>query len=409
LKIIQNIKYFNKQNNMKKNVLLMLPLLLMGLITTAQITVTNNAFPSVGQAFQTNIVNGLQRIDITPAGPNQVWDMADLLGTPVDFTVAAAASGAAAANFPTATLIIPELGGVAGDAYVKVSGNQMETVGLLATIDGLISNFPVKLTPNRIDLVTPMNYQNTSSSAFDLQVALDPHIPAGTALDSTITTLEVPGVVTIDSLRITFIATRTTEVDAWGSLTIPVGAFDVLRLRTVDYTNTILEVKVTFFGVPNNLWQNLSDPNNVLNVDPATLPFGGLDTIITYEFWDADEQQAVLKVLTGADGQTATSGQYRRGTTSTKGQVLTNGKAAAYPNPATDNFTLELTNFDAGDYTFKMYNILGKEVKNVPFRYSGDTKMLIQTDNLNAGTYIYRILNDNNEHLITRKMIIVQP
>jgi hypothetical protein len=56
-----------------------------------------------------------------------------------------------------------------------------------------------------------------------------------------------------------------------------------------------------------------------------------------------------------------------------------------------------------------MYNILGKEVKNVPFRYSGDTKMLIQTDNLNAGTYIYRILNDNNEHLITRKMIIVQP
>lgn len=399
---------------MKKNVLLILPLLLMALITNAQITVTNTAFASVGQTFQTNVVNGLQRIDITPAGPNQTWDMADLQGTPIDFTIAAAASGAAGANFPTATIIMPEIGGVAGDGYVKVSANQMETVGVFATIDGLITDFPVKLMPSRIDLITPMNYQNTSSSVYNLQVVLDPHTPAGTALDSSITALEAstgnPPLVTVDSLRITFSATRTTEVDAWGSLTTPTGTYDVLRLKKVDYTNTVLEVKVTFFGVPNTLWQNLSDPNNVLGVDPATLPFGGLDTIVTYEFWDENEQQPILKALTGSDGETATYGQYARQTgTSTKGQALTNGKAYVYPNPATDNFTLELKNFEAGDYTLKMYNMLGKEVKNVPFRYSGDTKMLIQTDDLNAGTYIYRIVNENNEHLITRKIIIVQP
>lgn len=398
---------------MKKNVLLMLPLLLMALITNAQITVTNAVFPSIGQTFETNVVNGLQRIDITPAGPNQTWDMADLQGTAVDYTVTAAASGSASASFPTATFVMPEIGGVAGDAYIKKSANQLETVGVLATIDGVISNYPVKLTPARIDLVTPMNYQDVSSSSYDLQVVLDPHTPAGTPLDSTITALEAstgnPPLVTVDSLRITFSATRTTEVDAWGSLTTPTGTFDVLRLKKVDYTNTVLEVKVTFFGVPNVLWQNLSDPNNVLGVDPATLPFGGLDTIISYEFWDATEQQPILKALTGADGQTATYGQYARGTTSTKGQVLTNGKAYVYPNPATDNFTLELKNFEAGDYTLKMYNIIGKEVKNVPFRYSGDTKMLIQTDDLNAGTYIYRIVNENNEQLLTRKIIIVRP
>jgi hypothetical protein len=397
---------------MKKNVLLILPLLIMGLIANAQITVTNTAFASAGQTFGTNIVNGLQRIDITPAGPNQVWDMADLQGTSIDFTATAAASGAAAANFPTATIILPEIGGVAGSGYVKVTANQMETVGVFATIDGLVTDFPVKLTPSRIDLITPMNYQNTSSSSFNLQVVLDPHTPAGTALDSSITALEAgtgnPPLVTVDSLRITFNATRTTEVDAWGSLTTPTGTFDVLRLKKVDYTNTILEVKVTFFGVPNVLWQNLSDPNNVLGVDPATLPFGGLDTVISYEFWDATQQQPILKALTDANG-TPSYGQYYRTGVSTKGQALTNGKVYAYPNPATDNFTLELKNFEAGNYTLKMYNIIGKEVKNVPFRYSGDTKMLIQTDDLNAGMYIYRILNENNEHLITRKIVIVQP
>jgi hypothetical protein len=397
---------------MKKNVLLMLPLLLMGIITNAQITVTNTAFASVGQSFGTNIVNGLQRIDITPAGPNQTWDMADLQGTSIDFTATAAASGVAGVNFPTANIILPEIGGVAGDGYVKISANQMETVGVLATIDGLVSNFPVKITPTRVDLITPMSYQNTSSSAYNFQVVLDPHTPAGTALDSAITALEAstgnPPLVTVDSLRITFNATRITEVDAWGSLTTPTGTFDVLRLKKVDYTNTILEVKVTFFGVPNVLWQNLSDPNNVLGVDPATLPFGGLDTIITYEFWDATQQQPILKATTDAN-DTPTYGQYYRSGVSTKGQALTSGDVTVFPNPATDNFTLELKNFEAGNYTFKMYNMLGKEVKNVPFRYSGDTKMLIQTDNLNAGTYIYRILNENNEHLITRKMIIVQP
>jgi hypothetical protein len=397
---------------MKKNVLLILPILLVGFIASAQITVTNTAFPSVGQTFQTNKVVGLQRIDITPAGPNQTWDMANLLGTPINYTVTAAASGAAAANFPTADIITPEIGGVAGEGYVKVSANQMETVGVLATIDGLVSNFPVKIMPARVDLVTPMNYMDMSSSAYDIQVTLDPHTPTGSALDSAITALEAstgnPPLVTVDSLRVTFYATRTSEVDAWGSLETPTGIYDVLRLKKVDYTNTILEVKVTFFGVPNVLWQNLSDPNNVLGVDPATLPYGGLDTIITYEFWDANEQQPILKATTDGSGKKS-SGQYATATTSTKGQVLSNGKAYAYPNPATDNFTLELKNFEAGNYTLKMYNILGKEVKNVPFRYSGDTKMLIQTDDLNAGTYIYRIVNENNEHLLTRKIIIVQP
>jgi|GEM_PF-1004415 hypothetical protein len=398
---------------MKKNVLLILPILLMGIITNAQITVTNNAFPNVGQTLEANLVNGLQRIDITPAGANQTWDMADLQGTSINFTVIAASSGTAAANFPTADITQPEIGGIAGDAYIKISTNQMETVGILATIEDFITDFPVDLVPARIDLVTPMNYQDVASSSFYLQGILDPHTPAGTALDSTITALEAstgtPPLVTIDSLRITFTATRTTEVDAWGSLTTPTGTFDVLRLKKTDYTDTGLEAKVTFFGIPNVLWQDLTDPNNPLGVDPATLPIGGLDTTITYEFWDANQQQPILKALTGGDQITPTYGQYSTKAVSTKGVALTNGKVYTYPNPATDNFTLELKGFEAGNYTLKMYNIIGKEVKNVPFRYSGDTKMLVQTDDLKAGTYIYRILNKNNEYLITRKIIIVQP
>ncbi len=393
---------------MKKN-LLLLPLLLMVIMTNAQITVTNTAFASPGQMFETNIVNGLQRIDITPAGPNQTWDMADLQGTAVDFTATAASTGSSFALFPSSTLILPEIGGIAGDGYVKVETNQMSTIGVVATIDGFVSNFPVPLTTPRIDMQTPMNYNNMSSSSFGFQVALDPHNPTGTQLDSLITALEVGagGLLQIDSIRVTFTTNRTSEVDAWGNLTTPKGTYDVLRLKKTDLTNTTLHVKISVFGIPNVLWQDPADPNG-LNVDPSSLPFIGVDTIITYEFWDATEQQPILKCLTDASG-TPTYGQYARSASSTKGVDFSNGKVYAYPNPATDNFTLELSNFEAGDYTLKMYNIIGKEVKSIDFRYSGDTKMLVPTEDLKAGTYIYRIITEDNESLISRRIIIVKP
>ena len=135
----------------------------------------------------------------------------------------------------------------------------------------------------------------------------------------------------------------------------------------------------------------------------------GLDTITIYDFWDDNEQQPILKFVTDSD-DTPSYGQYARTTTvNTKGIAGSNLEVKAYPNPATDNFMLELKNFDSGDYTLKMYNIIGKEVKTVPFRYNGDTKMLVQTGDLNPGTYVYRIVNEADENLITRRIIIVRP
>jgi hypothetical protein len=393
---------------MKKNVLLMLPLMLATIIATAQITVTNAAFPTAGQMFETNIVNGLQRLDVTPAGANQTWDMANLQGTPVDFTVTAAATGSAAALFPTANVIIPEIGGIAGDGYVKLDANQMSTVGIVATLDGFVSDFPVPLSSPRIDLQTPMTFGNTGTGNFGFQVALDPHVPAGTDIDSIITALEAGagGLIAIDSIRVTFTTNRSTEVDAWGSLKTPTGTFDVLRLKKIDETNTILEIKISVFGIPNVLWQDPSDPNG-LGIDPSTLPFVGLDTIITYEFWDDKEQQPILKFLTDGNG-TATYGQYARTATNTSG-IAQNYEVRAFPNPATDNFTLEMNGLPNGEYRLKVYNIIGKEVKSQLFNVEGDTQINVATNNFDAGTYVYRIINNDNQSILTRRIVVVRP
>ena len=331
---------------MKKNVLLIIPILLFGLITNAQITVTNSVFATTNQSFETAIINGLQNVNITPAGPNQTWDMSNLQGTPINYTAADASAGTYFSLFPTSSIILPEFGGTTGDAYVQVDANQMLTIGIVATIDGLVSDFPVPLGQPRVDLQTPMNYNDVSASSFDFQVALDPHNPSGTQLDSIITEFEnqAGGFVTIDSIRLTFNTNRTTEVDAWGNLTTPTDAYDVLRLRKVDTTNTILEVKISVLGSPNVLWQDPTDPNG-LNVDPAALEsLGiGIDTIITYEFWSATEQQSILTYVTDGNG-TPTYGQYARAASNTKGIMGSTIEVNAYPNPATDNFTLEMKN-----------------------------------------------------------------
>jgi hypothetical protein len=396
---------------MKKNVLLIIPILLIGMMANAQITVTNAVFPSANQYFETAIINGLQNVNITAAGPNQTWDMSNLQGTTINYTVQNAATGSSSSLFPTATIILPEFGGTTGEGYVKVDANSMQTVGIVATIDGLVSNFPVPLGQPRVDLETPLNYSDVSSNSFDFQVTLDPHNPPGTQLDSVISDFETQagGLISIDSIRVTFTTNRTTEVDAWGNLTTPTGSYDVLRLRKVDTTNTVLEVKISVFGIPNVLWQDPTDPNG-LGVNPADLEaLGiGIDTIITYDFWSATEQQPILSYVTDGSGS-PTYGQYALIANNTRGIVESGLEVIAYPNPATDNFTLEMNHFEVGDYTLKMYNIIGKEVKSIPFRYSDGMKLSVQTGDLQNGTYVYRILNKNKESLVTRRIIVSRP
>jgi len=155
------------------------------------------------------------------------------------------------------------------------------------------------------------------------------------------------------------------------------------------------------------LWQDPADPNG-LNIDPSGLPFVGLDTIYTYEFWNNNESQPILKANTEADGTTASYGQYKTFNTNTN-SVFQNYDVRAYPNPAIDNFTLEMNGFENGEYSLKLYNIIGKNIKNVPFRIEGDTEINIATSDLDAGTYIYRIVDNDNQSLLTQRIIVVKP
>jgi hypothetical protein len=66
----------------------------------------------------------------------------------------------------------------------------------------------------------------------------------------------------------------------------------------------------------------------------------------------------------------------------------------AYPNPATDNLTLKIEDYDKGILVCKLYDISGKLMMDIKVK-SSETFVPMQT--LVAGTYILRIIDGISE------------
>ncbi|MDV7394326.1 hypothetical protein RZS08_23290, partial [Arthrospira platensis SPKY1] len=102
--------------------------------------------------------------------------------------------------------------------------------------------------------------------------------------------------ITPDSLRIRINTQRTDEVDAWGTLTIPGGIYDVLREKRTELRQTRIDAKIGFFPA----WVDVTD----IFVELLSLPGLGSLTQESYYFWsnEALEPIAVLS-LSPATGE----------------------------------------------------------------------------------------------------------
>ena len=72
-----------------------------------------------------------------------------------------------------------------------------------------------------------------------------------------------------------------------------------------------------------------------------------------------------------------------------------------YPNPASDNITVELDN--VSDYTISLYNTIGQRVRTNPLATSTQT-LRMNTKHLDNGVYILKIDNGSND--ISKKIVV---
>jgi hypothetical protein len=225
----------------------------------AQITIDASDAPEIGTVLSYAEDTILTNIDPGPDGMGQSWDFT---GFDADVTfvtnVIDPATTPSADLFPTAALVLETNGFY---SYASIDEVGLYGLGGSAEQEGVVVT--AALDPAQLLLQNPTTFGTTFDSEFRLFIEID-----GSDFG-------------VDSVRIQQLGSASSEVTASGTLSVPAGDFETLRLRTE--TVTIDSVWIKFFGT----WLLFQDEES---------------TSITYEWWGEDGVSIVATLETDVNG-----------------------------------------------------------------------------------------------------------
>ena len=312
---------------------------------TAQITITNSVFPVVGDTLHYAFGNQPGAINqiFTPPGGGQQWDLSGLQPAQTwNQIMKNPATGANQASFPGASILYNPLNSN-NQVYLQVTGNQVLNMGYYGLDElGLGLNLLFDKVPNLEETWAPVNFFDIHQSASNVLTAFDAPIAPPILLNL------VP---TADSFRIRVTYQRLGVIDAFGTLAIPGGTFDVLRKKQTEYKSMAVDVKVAPLG-----WIDISTIGG-----QQILPLG-TDTITTFHFLnDVSKEAIAICTLNTAQNQ-VTGVQYK----ALPPPVATfsptfNEPLFAYPNPVQNTLYVHFTNHDAeSTFQLRLINAQGR-------------------------------------------------
>lgn len=156
----------------------------------------------------------------------------------------------------------------------------------------------------------------------------------------------------------------------------------VNALPTASYTPTV---------VAGNLTVSFNNTSTGGTSYAWTFGDGGTSTVMnpTHTYANPGTYQVVLTVTNSCGNQTFT----QEVTVSTVGiDAAFFGNIRLFPNPANENFTIEIENLSINQATLVLYNVYGQNIWEKSFAISGrDMKETVDVSNLAAGTYLLEI------------------
>ncbi len=220
---------------MKKITAVIAVILLIPLLSKSQIVITSDEILGIGDEV-------IQAYDNSPdpslipgnPGENLFWDFSALFADDIDtFSFVSPTTTPYGSTFPSSNLAL-FTGEEGSYVYFDKNTDALLMVGLVTEMEDLgVVSSPVE--PNEEFLVFPFEYGYQGNETFTYNFTADVSIPG------------------IDSMKMKRTIDKESEVDAWGTMTVPMGTYDVLRIHeTRDYTDTIW-AKVAIFG-----WQVFS-------------------------------------------------------------------------------------------------------------------------------------------------------
>ncbi len=308
-------------------------------------TITQADLPTAGTAWimneDTNYVAA-----VPSGGMGQTWNFASLLTNNVDTQAFQAAAGTPYASaFPSSNLATySSADGSYG--YFTNSSTGFYADGSGSSTGNLIYNPPMLYIP------VPFSYGSTTNSVGRIQV------------DTSIAG---------QGYRIVLRFETSFEGDATGSLTIPSGTFNVLRIKTIQLAYDSISVEVS--------------PGTGIYV-----PFSGSVSQTTdYHFVSSGNPVNYIMGLSADSLGTMTTGSRYYSGQSSIGIEKPNtfAKQPVYPNPAMDKIRFNSQDINA---ELVIYDNSGHEVK----RIVGNIGNSIDVQNLKQGVYHYKVVYSNH-------------
>ncbi len=341
-------------------------------ITTADIATPGQVLHQATDSFPTTIAIG------TASATSQVWNMAALGQNAHDTLSFLNYSSAPNANFSSANLVIKE-GWQNNYAYTINNSSSIQTLGLTGTLTLL--GYPTAITDKDNASELLVNFPYTYNSTFTNNYRTYAKFPFGH-------NVTVSGfTVLIDSLRDHSTVKKTAIVDAFGTLTTPLGTYTVIRSKETKITHDTVDAYYAFPITPS--WH--------LNAQTSA------DSTTIYNFWANGLGYILASATMDSTGavkrvswlQSAPVGVGIKEVTESNNELV-------FPNPAQNeiNFVADASQQKA----IQIFDVTGRLIDIITITNNQTT---INTSNYANGMYRYNIIGKDNSILNKGKFTII--
>ena len=358
----------------------------------AQISLeSSDYFPEAGDTLSTLFSVNTNGVTISASGGDQNWDFSNLTGGTARSRVIQSIDAAPNPEiFPSANLYIAQQAG--GNGFYRSNSASFSILGFEGE-DPLGQGLEVEtpFSPPYVERWGSLDFfdLNNLNSALTITTAAD-DIP-GNIFDG------LP--VTPDSIRIRVAINRVDLVDAWGSMIIPGGTFDVLREKRTEIRDVRLDIKVGIFP-----WADITDTA----IELLPIEQLGQDTAVTYSYWSDEAKEPIVIISANADETAINSIEYKfiDIINAVDDASVARPELVVYPNPAVTKAKFKFTNMPTGQYNLDIYNLTGKVVISKQYQIYNTRLETVDLSSLTQGMYIYHLSDEAGNRIVTNRLFI---
>lgn len=366
---------------MKKH-LLFVSALIATTAVSAQITITDADFPTIGQSY-VRASSDSATTTYGTSGANQTWDFSAWGTLTLDWDTTeyhAPAGLLGASNFPSATHA-SKSPSEQGISYLRLTSTVAEGLGIYDDVVGLGTYSAVTFSPALVSLTLPLTYGDNfgGTSTMDFKMAYSP----------------APF---IDSMRVKNVMDHVDTVDAWGTILTPAitMAEPALRLKQITVMTDTQWVYVNQVLPPNQMFPN-----------GTTLGWNffdaGMDTTYDYNFWANGYGEQVASI-SFSEGETLYDVDWLDSTFANLTTSIATATASqtieVFPNPATDKITIANV---ATESMLFVFDVNGKMVEKTVLKRNNTA---LNVTNYNNGVYFYTVAPLNGGVTTTGKFVV---